>query len=201
MKKLNDQEEAFKLAYLKTLNPYEAAIEAQYAESTAKSKAFTWVSDGKCPENKIHLYNAIQEAKKERRERNQVDADYVLRRLVEIDELDVLDIVSDDLSDFKALSDWPKAWRQSISGIDLHKIISKGRNGEDDDFETLVKKIKWPDKTKNLELLGKHINVQAFKENINNTGEVKHNVMLVPSCTDTSDWEQQAQEQQSDLLK
>jgi phage terminase small subunit len=28
----------------------------------------------------------------------------------------------------------------------------------------LLKKIKWPDKVKNLELLGKHISVQAFKE-------------------------------------
>ncbi len=28
----------------------------------------------------------------------------------------------------------------------------------------LLKKIKWPDKVKNLELLGKHVDVQAFKE-------------------------------------
>ena len=30
----------------------------------------------------------------------------------------------------------------------------------------LLKKIKWPDKVKNLELLGKHIDVNAFKETV-----------------------------------
>jgi phage terminase small subunit len=34
------------------------------------------------------------------------------------------------------------------------------------DSAALLKKIKWPDKVKNLELLGKHVTVQAFKENI-----------------------------------
>ncbi|CCK05649.1 Phage terminase small subunit [Cronobacter sakazakii 696] len=32
------------------------------------------------------------------------------------------------------------------------------------DSSALLKKIKWPDKVKNLELLGKHISVMAFKE-------------------------------------
>lgn len=32
------------------------------------------------------------------------------------------------------------------------------------DSAALLKKIKWPDKVKNLELLGKHVSVQAFKE-------------------------------------
>ncbi|EAS6352266.1 terminase [Salmonella enterica] len=30
----------------------------------------------------------------------------------------------------------------------------------------LLKRIKWPDKVKNLELLGKHISIQAFKDNV-----------------------------------
>ena len=34
--------------------------------------------------------------------------------------------------------------------------------------ETLIKKIRWPDKLKNLELLGKHIEIKAFGEKVNN---------------------------------
>lgn len=32
----------------------------------------------------------------------------------------------------------------------------------------ILKKIKWPDKVKNLELLGRHVSVQAFKDNVKN---------------------------------
>lgn len=35
-----------------------------------------------------------------------------------------------------------------------------------EDTDALLKKIKWPDKIKNLELLGKHVSVQAFREQV-----------------------------------
>ena len=96
-----------------------------------------------------------------------LDAEYVARRLKEIDELDILDIMKDDLKSFKALSDWPKVWRTSISGFDLI-TLSKG----DEDIDAIIKKIKWPDKTKNLELIGKLANVNAFKHVVeHNAGE------------------------------
>jgi phage terminase small subunit len=37
-------------------------------------------------------------------------------------------------------------------------------SGDERQMIGLLKKIKWPDKVKNLELLGKHVDVQAFKE-------------------------------------
>ncbi|MFW8217264.1 terminase small subunit, partial [Klebsiella pneumoniae] len=40
--------------------------------------------------------------------------------------------------------------------------------------ETILKKIKWPDKVKNLELIGKHVDVNAFKERM----EVNVNVTI-----------------------
>lgn len=96
-----------------------------------------------------------------------LSAEYVARRLKEIDELDILDIMNDDLKSFKALSDWPKVWRTSISGLDL-MTLSK----DDEDIDAIIKKIKWPDKTKNLELIGKLANVNAFKHVVeHNAGE------------------------------
>jgi phage terminase small subunit len=189
--KLTPKQQAFVDEYLIDLNATQAAIRAKYSKKTAQEQSSRLLSN-------VMVANAISKAKAERNERNQIDADYVLKRLTEIDQLDVLDIVTDDLNEFKPLTEWPKAWRISISGIDFNTIINKSN---DEDIETIVKKIKWPDKTKNLELLGKHISVQAFKENINNTGEVAHNVMLVPSCTDVGDWESQAKEQQEEIQK
>ena len=98
-----------------------------------------------------------------RNKRAQVNADYVLNRLVEIDQLDVLDILRDDMS-FKPLSEWPKAWRQYLVGLDIAEMFEG--QGEDRSMVGLMKKIKWPDKVKNLELLGKHVNVNAFRDQI-----------------------------------
>ncbi|WP_428615784.1 terminase small subunit [Pseudoalteromonas sp.] len=94
-------------------------------------------------------------------EATQINAQYVLNRLKEIDELDILDIMNEELDGFKRLSEWPKAWRTSISGIDIQTMIS---GGEQEPIEKVIKKIKWPDKTKNLELIGRHVNVKAWEK-------------------------------------
>lgn len=57
----------------------------------------------------------------------------------------------------------------------------------------LLKKIKWPDKVKNLELIGKHICVQAFKEQVEQKVTTTHSIMPVPSCDNVDDWEAAAQ--------
>lgn len=118
----------------------------------------------------LHHLEKVQQRIKELSEKARViaekgfdlDAEYVARRLKEIDELDVLDIMMDDLKSFRPLGEWPKVWRISISGMDL-MTLSSG----DDAIESIVKKIKWPDKTKNLELIGKLTKVSAFSENVN----------------------------------
>jgi len=115
----------------------------------------------------IQIY--IDKAKSERIERTNIDADYVLKRLVEIDEMDVLEILNDDGS-VKKITDWPKCWRVTISGIDISELFDY-QDGKKE-LAGLLKKIKWPDKVKNLELLGKHTNVQAFKEVIKHEGEI-----------------------------
>lgn len=102
--------------------------------------------------NVIRFINSVKEVNAERA---QMNAEYVLNRLREIDELDIIDILEDDLSSFKKLSEWPKAWRTSISGIDIKRMFTE-------DIETVIDKIKWPDKLKNLELIGKHVNVRAW---------------------------------------
>lgn len=125
----------------------------------------------------------------------QVDAYYVLRRLKQIDELDVIDIVSDDMSEFKPLKEWPKEWRTSISGIDIQSIVSGG----DEPIEKVIKKIKWPDKVKNLEMIGKHVNVGAWEKE-QSTTNVVHNIMPVPVADSAEDWEKAAQAQQEKAL-
>lgn len=146
----------FVAEYLVDLNATQAAIRAGYAKKGAKDQAYALMQ---IPE----VAQAIEAAMGERNKRLKVDADYVLQRLVEIDQLDLLDILEDDLS-LKPLKQWPKAWRQYLAGFDLAEMFEG--QGKDRDMVGILKKIKWPDKVRNLELLGKHVNVNAFKEQV-----------------------------------
>lgn len=153
---LTAKQQRFVVEYLVDLNATQAAIRAGYAAKGAKDQAYQLMQ-------RPVIAAAIKEAMEARNQRTQVDADYVLSRLTEIDQMDMLDILDDDMS-FKPLSKWPKVWRQSLSGFDIAEMF-KGV-GKERDLVGLMKKIKWPDKIKNLELLGKHVNVNAFREQV-----------------------------------
>lgn len=126
----------------------------------------------------------------------QTDAYYVLRRLRQIDELDIIDIVKDDLSGFRPLSEWPKEWRTSISGLDMKRMIQAG---EDTPIETIVEKIKWPDKVKNLEMIGRHVEVKAWEKEVE-VKTVTNHIMPVPTAASVEEWEKLAQQQQDEAL-
>ena len=159
---LTAKQQRFIVEYLIDLNAAQAAIRAGYSVKGAKDQAYQLML-------RPEILAAINEAKEARNQRTQVDADYVLNRLTEIDQMDLLDILDDDMS-IKPLSKWPKVWRQSLSGFDIAEMFEGV--GKERDLVGLMKKIKWPDKVKNLELLGKHVNVNAFRENVNHSGSI-----------------------------
>lgn len=159
---LTDKQDAFCREYLVDLNATQAAIRAGYSEGTAAAQASRLLIN-------VNIQSRLSDLKSQRNERVGVDAAYVLMRLVEIDQMDVLDIMTDGMS-LKPVSDWPASWRRYLSGFDLAEMF-EGR-GDDREMVGILKKIKWPDKVKNLELLGKHIDVQAFKEKVEHSGEI-----------------------------
>ncbi|MPW31922.1 terminase small subunit [Agarivorans sp. B2Z047] len=159
LKKLTPKQEAFCQEYLIDLNATQAAIRAGYSEKTAGRTASENLS-------KPDIQQKISELKLARAERTQINADYILGRLVEIDQMDVADIL-DDESNILAVHLWPKVWRTTLSGMDVSELYDG--TGNERKFAGILKKIKWPDKVKNLELLGKHIDVQAFSEKRDHT--------------------------------
>lgn len=153
---LTDKQQRFVDEYLIDLNATQAAIRAGYSEKTAAAIG---------AENLIkpNIQNAIQEAQAKRQEQTQIDAAYVLKRLVEIDQMDVLDIMDDQMK-IRPVNEWPKVWRQYVVNLE---------NLELSDGEGCFKKIKWPDKVKNLELLGRHVSVGAFKDKVEHSGKLE----------------------------
>jgi phage terminase small subunit len=154
MGKLNDKQHRFVDEYIIDLNATQAAIRAGYSPRTAE-----W--QGPQLLGKPHVSEAIQKAIERRSRRTEINADYVLNRLVEIDQMDCLDILDDD-GGLKPVRDWPKIWRQFISGFDVSEIFLG--SGDERAVAGMLKKIKWPDKVKNLELIGRHVDVQAFAD-------------------------------------
>ncbi|HDG9775847.1 TPA: terminase small subunit [Raoultella planticola] len=173
-KPLTVQQEAYCQEYVKCPeNQTQAAINAGYSPNTAGKFASQNMRDER-------IQKRIAELMEGRNKRMRVSADYVLLRLVEIDQMDVIDIL-DDEGGLKPIAEWPKVWRTSLSAMDIATIKTtqaslQKENGEADlsveDVEHILKKVKWPDKVKNLELIGKHVDVNAFKERLEVSGTV-----------------------------
>lgn len=154
---LTEKQKRFVQEYPKDLNATQAAIRAGYSERTASAVGYENL-------RKPQIEKALAEAMQQRCERTKIDADYVLKRLVEIDQMDIADILAADGS-LLPVTLWPKVWRTTLSGMDVQTLGSK------EDL-SILKKVKWPDKVKNLELLGKHVMVQAFNEKSSVSGEI-----------------------------
>jgi phage terminase small subunit len=165
---LTDKQEMFCREYLACeFNATEAARRAGYKQARASG----------C-ENlaKPNIQARIAELNKERIERVEADADYLLKRLLNESEADLADIVDDD-GNVLPIRKWPKIWRQGlVAGIDVERVFAG--KGEDREQVGEIVKVKLADRIRRLELLGKHISVGAFAErhdhNHNHTGTIEH---------------------------
>lgn len=153
-RKLTERQRAFVEEYIVDLNGTQAAIRAGYAERNARTTAAKLLANS-------NIQERLSKKKSQRSERTKINADYVLMRLTEIDQMDAIDIL-DDNDNLLPISKWPAIWRQMISGLDIKELYD-GSGGERA-LAGALKKIKWPDKVKNLDLIGKHVDVQAWRE-------------------------------------
>lgn len=138
---LTDKQEMFCREYLIDLNATQAAIRTGYSAKTANRTASENLS-------KPDIQSRIAELKAQRNDLVGINATYVLNRLVEIDQMDVLDILT-STGELKPVSQWPKVWRTTLSGLDVVEMSAEGNTSAQ------LKKIKCTYKMKNLVLLGK----------------------------------------------
>jgi len=100
---------------------------------------------------------AIVEAKAARSEETGINAAWVLKRLADEAFADLADLY-DELGRVKPVKDWPLVWRQGlVAGVEV-ETIGEGAGH--------VTKIKISERIKRVELIGKHVDVQAFKEKL-----------------------------------
>ena len=146
-----DQSAAFREAYPHSVKWKDASVHSRASKLFKLAKVQSRVSELQAMAAKVAD------------EKFKIDAEYVLRRHHEIDTMDVADILDKD-GHILPIREWPRVWRQTLSGMDVAELWDG--KGEDRDMVGILKKIKWPDKVKNLELLGKHRAVCAYREQI-----------------------------------
>lgn len=160
---LTPKQNLFVQEYLLDLNATQAAIRAGYSARTAKQQGARLLTN-------VDVSSALTEAQAERSQRTKIDADWLLLRLAEEAEADVADLYAED-GTLKPVKDWPPIWRKGlVAGLDIEEIRVDGA------VLGMVKKLRLSDRIKRLELIGKHIDVSAFKEDVNRV-----EVLVAPS--------------------
>lgn len=139
--------------YLLDLNATQAAIRAGYSAKTALQQGPRLLGNA-------GVKAAIQKALAARAKRVEVKADDVLRELLRIATTDISEAY-DDEGNLKKLKDIPVDLRRAISGVEVDEIWDG--YGEDRTQTGETKKLKLWDKTRALEMLGKHLKLLTDK--------------------------------------
>ena len=139
--------------YLIDLNATRAAVRAGYSVHTAYSIGHDLLKE---PE----VAALIDVLKRERSERTATDAAWVLMRLRDEVEADMADLYGEN-GELLSVEDWPLVWRTGlIAGVETEELEVDGvRVGT-------VRKLRQSDRIKRLELIGRHVGVQAFKDQV-----------------------------------
>jgi phage terminase small subunit len=149
---LSYQQQEFVFHYLAEWNASKAAVLAGYSEHSAPQIGSHLLSQPK-------IQQAIADAAEGRLQRLKVDADHVLRGLLDVEAMDVADILNED-GTVKPISRWPKVWRTNVDFLEIKELTEQGRR------VGVLKKIKGPSKLRNRQDLGRHCRVAAFQDRL-----------------------------------
>jgi len=145
------KQRVFVKEYLVDLNAAAAALRAGYSKKTAYRM-------GSENLHKPHIAAAIAAALEKRAKKTGVKAADVLTQLNDMRTADYADLIGDDGA-YLPIKEWPLIWRQMVSGVETKETFNK----EGEKIGEVVK-IKFADRTRVIELVGKHVDVQAWIE-------------------------------------
>ncbi|MDR3594293.1 terminase small subunit [Clostridium sp.] len=165
--KLTNKQRIFCNEYLVTLNATDAAIKAGYSEKTANVIG---------PENlsKPCIKAYLEMHLKKREERTEICQDHVLIELRRIAFFDPGKLF-DENGKLKKISDMDEDTRAVIAGVDIS--TSNGKNKEISILE-ITKKLKFVDKMKALELLGRHLGMFIDRGELHIVNETLEDVII-----------------------
>lgn len=146
---LTDQQQLFVLEYARDLDGGKAAIRSGYSPKHAAATARGLLSNPT-------IADAVRRQLMVKARDARLNAAEVLNHAVRMLQADIADII-DNKGNYKPLSDWPLIWRQMLSACEVSSI----RNMKGEEIGS-VSRIRFADRVKVLELIGRHIDVRAF---------------------------------------
>lgn len=153
---LTRQQELFVAEYLKDLNATQAAIRAGYSPRTANEQAARLLVN-------VSIQREIQRHMDARLHRIEESADSVLKRLIEEANADQKDLFNEDGSP-KPIHEWPAIWRRGlVSGMEVEELFETDEDGNRKHIG-YTKKLKFSERIKRVELIGRHIKIGAFRD-------------------------------------
>lgn len=163
MSEWTDLQRAFVDEYLKDLNGAAAARRAGYSAENSRSQAAENLA-------KPHISEAIADRMEARAKRAGMSAKRVLASLVEKHEADLADI-HDEEGRLLPIDEWPPAWRRGlVVGVETKELyeheLNKDTGKKERVFVGIERKLKIADRTKIAELIGRHVDVQAFRDKV-----------------------------------
>ena len=160
---MNFKKMLFCREYLKDYNATGSAKRAGYAESSAGQMGHALLKDP-------GVLEYIEKAMVKRMQRLEIDADWVLDESVRLYKTDVSKFIKVG-PDGDPIIDFSKCTAEELAIIDDLQIEETYPGGE----RKVKTKIKLTSKIKLLEIIGKHIDVQSFKEKLEVEGQVTLN--------------------------
>jgi phage terminase small subunit len=142
--------ERFAREYIVDLDAGAAALRAGYQCNTTATATQKGCHLLKRPD----VGKLVAELKARQADRLDLKADDVLRELLRLARVDIGEAFDDD-GKLKAIKDIPVDVRRAIAGVEVDELFEG--HGEDREQVGFTRKVKFWDKTKALELLGKHL--------------------------------------------
>jgi len=161
-KELNARQIRFCQEYIIDLNGTQAAIRAGYSEDSAQQIASDLLL-------KPVIQNYIQELLDDRATRTRATADKVISEIYHLVSFDSAEIY-DEQGRFKSIHSIPKNIRKAIASIETIEEFEKPLDGSFKVKCGYIRKIKFWDKTKAIELLGKHLVLFTDKHEVTGAG-------------------------------
>jgi phage terminase small subunit len=157
--KLTPKQQRFVEEYLVDLNGTQAAMRSGYSARTADRIAHELL-------RKPAVAAAVAERMRARSERVGASSEWVLRRLYAEAEADLADLY-DEQGNLKHPDEWPAIWRTGlVAGIETFQAPTGEVDADGKRVYGTVRKLKLADRTRIVELIGKHAAVSAFREQI-----------------------------------
>jgi len=155
---LPPRQRRFVQEYLVDLNATQAAIRAGYSAKTADVAGPRLLGN-------VRIAQAVAEGQAKVGARLEITAERVLKELARLAFLDIGTAFESD-GRMKALADIPEDTRRAIAGLEIEEMFD-GR-GEERVLAGQLRKVKLADKTRTLELLGRHLGM--FRDKVELSG-------------------------------